>query len=86
MKKELENFELTCSEREVEDFLKSKLWKDMQTEVTIWRESLRDLLESGGTEALMSRLGGLAEACSNFLSLPQVILEDLQSAKETENA
>ena len=81
MKKQLEEFELTCTEGDLEEFLKSKLWQDMKTEVTIWRETLRDQLELKSDE----RLGGAAEACGYFLQLPQVILEDLQSEKETEN-
>lgn len=74
----LEVGKIRSSEKKIEDFLASDIWKDMKDEVTVWRETLRDKLETDYTK----EDAGRSEACGYFLRLPEVILEDLKSLRK----
>jgi hypothetical protein len=66
---------------DIESFLVSKIWEDIKSEVTLWRENLRDLLQREEGNSLY-RCQGRAEACEYFLELPDVFLQELKMLEE----
>ena len=88
MVKEEKDAELQSSAGQFEDFLKSTIWADIQAELGIWLEGVRDGLEdTDSDEKDLFRNQGRAEAIRYVLSLPETIrdtLVDLQAMKESQ--
>ena len=65
------------------DFINNSIiWADIQGELIIWLNDIRDQLENSSGDLsprVMDRLGGNAESVRNLLALPQIMLETLEA-------
>ena len=65
------------------EFLETTIWADIQSELNIWLEGVRDGLEDPqASERDLFRNQGRAEAIRYVLALPQVIRETIKIAEE----
>lgn len=58
------------------NFAASLIWEDFRREIVSWREDIRDALETEENPIRLYRLQGVAEACKEFLTLPERIEQD----------
>ena len=79
--KALDVKELISSEDELIAFMNSHVWQDMREEIKAWKKGLRDLLEVEKDDDEFHRHQGRTEACTYFLSLPEVLKTDLESIR-----
>ena len=83
MSEEKEEVVLKSSSALFEEFLQSTIWADINSELNVWLEGVRDGLEDPqASERDLFRNQGRAEAIRYVLSLPQVIRETIKIAEE----
>ena len=68
-----------------EEFLKSSIWEDMNYELDLWLEDIRQALEDIGDHAALLRLQGNAEFVRKTKSLPVNVLENIKEDIERES-
>lgn len=64
------------------DFRAGILWMDYEHELRAWLDDVRNQLETEQDISVVRHLQGVAEACRNFLLLPDNILEALRIIAE----
>lgn len=73
--------QLDCSVREFQDGMSSPFWRNMERQLQVWLEDIRDNLEDPDNiylERTLRRLGGNAEALRYVLKLPSITLANLE--------
>ena len=76
-----------------EEFLTSRIWKDICDEIDSWIDDIHiELEDRDGTKSIdeLKRLGGNVQACHRFKMLPKILAENLlidreQKEKEAKN-
>jgi hypothetical protein len=77
--------ELRSTIEDLRRFTFSNIWRDLSSEMTAWKEDIRDQLEICTEPQTLSRLQGNAEAVNRFLELPTSLIEILEvDAQATE--
>ena len=67
-----------------EEFLKSNIWKDIQSNYERWLDDIRNGLESEQDAITIRELQGSAKAVRNALNLPEIILMQLKEEDQDE--
>jgi len=73
------------SPRMFEEFLKSSLWADIDHELDLWLEDIRQALESADEHTALLRLQGSAEFVRKVKNLPANVLENIKEDIERES-
>jgi len=67
-----------ASANEMNEFMDSFVWEDMQYEINLWLGGARDGLEDpDADEKEIYRNQGRADACRRFLAVPEVLRDSL---------
>lgn len=70
---------------ELEDFINSMVWKDLQYELNIWIEDIRRELESPDRTPdiyLIRQLQGNLETVRKVLQMPQEVINNIKEDRE----
>ena len=73
---------------QLKDFVDGVIWRDIQDELKLWLEDIRDQLEDPGHELFpedIKRLQGNAEAVRRVLELPRNLILNLEDDLEAKN-
>jgi hypothetical protein len=66
---------------QISDFIQSTVWRDISNEIQVWIAQIHEQFEVAEEHKEFYKLQGSAEACRNFLALPQQILDALDLEK-----
>ena len=70
---------------QLKDFKSSVFWQDIEEELDIWLEEVRNQLENGDLQfdhRTLDQLGGCAKAIRNMKNLPEVLIGIAEDNKE----
>jgi len=61
-----------------EEFVESQIWKDLKSELIVWKEDIQSIQDNVSDEKELFRCQGRKEAINNFLVLPETIIDYLE--------
>ena len=70
---------------QMQEFVGSSVWADMQLALDEWLESVRDKLESENDALEIRRYQGIAEALRNVSHLPETIASNMMLIEEDDS-
>lgn len=70
--------------RQWEEFVKSSVWADFQSNLAAWISDIRDQLEATQEHNVLLRLQGNAEALRRVLVLPESMIFELEQQLQSE--
>ena len=81
--------EYNSSVKDLEDFMKSVIWRDMVLELSIWLRMAHISLEDPNSDTedkVLHRLGGNIETIRRVLLLPEVVRDNIKASLEAEHS